>query len=45
MDLVNQAAEVVMSIEAQAAEFEVRARNLARMHVKNCSWPKTIFNR
>jgi chromosome segregation ATPase len=30
LDLVNQAAEVVMSIETQAAEIEIRARNLAR---------------
>jgi chromosome segregation ATPase len=30
LDLVNQAAEVIMSIETQAAEIEVRARNLAR---------------
>lgn len=30
LDLVNQAAEVIMSIEAQAAEIEVRAKNLAR---------------
>jgi len=30
LDLVNQAAEVVMSIEAQAAEFEVRSQNLVR---------------
>jgi chromosome segregation ATPase len=30
LDLVNQAAEVVMSIEAQAAEIEACARNLAR---------------
>jgi chromosome segregation ATPase len=30
LDLVNQAADVLMSIEAQAAAVEVRARNLAR---------------
>lgn len=30
LDLVNQAAEVIMSIEAQAAAVEVRARNLVR---------------
>src|SRR5205807_9354326 len=30
LDLVNQAAEVVMSIQTQAAEIEVRARDLAQ---------------
>jgi chromosome segregation ATPase len=30
LDLVNQAARVIMSIEAQATEVEVRARNLVR---------------
>lgn len=30
LDLVNQASEVIMSIEAQAADIEARARSLAR---------------
>jgi hypothetical protein len=30
LELVNQAAEVIMSIEAQAAEAEIRARNTIR---------------